>query len=1008
MQGFRLHRRGNGSHIAHLKKVLALVMAFAMAFTMMAGAAYTDSADIEATEAVDTLSALGVINGYEDGSFKPNGTVTRAEMAAMIYIVRNGGKTDASGYENLPTSFTDIKGHWAEGYIKHAQTMGIISGRNDKTFDPNAKVTGVEAALMCLRTAGYDAAKAGIGGATWANKTLSLANEAGLLDDVKADLASACPRQYAAQLIYNMLDTEWVVWSNDINDFKAGKTTETTVFDPDTNTYMNLSSDETVAEKYMGLTKVPGYMTSIAKESGKDTYTVETTAGTYTKVEKDYSDLMGQLVKVMIKDGKTDKVYGIFAHEDSKVLATGSVGELDTVSGDAKKVELNDVEYKTNGTASSMAVYNFNAETSNETLGNVIKNKVANAANSVKLIDNNDDGKVDRVVIVPTTVAKVTYVGKTSVTAGNKSYKFDDCSIYEGIEKDDFAVIVKANFNAEDKDTLTKAETLTGKVSGTKSDKVLVDGTWYTLTGGAKMPEVGDEVEMVVVGNYAYDVDTTVGSSKDILLITANDKADNDLSNDWTVDARAYFPDGTNKKIVIDKLNTNDDGKAPTDVTNSVNKDALKNTLFTYSTDKDGNYELKAVGTKNLAGHDGYLNKSYSAANDTIDGKKIADDAVIFVVATDDIKVVTGKTVKDWATSTTATKVQALYSESNGMNYVQYAALVVSGTMPDADGDMLYGYLTADTYKTKVDDDTVTAFEMWTGSENVTMYEDSTSHVGIEAGLAVAYKMDGDRIDYKATLDAYAITGFDNKAEGDIELLKNGGAGASTAYTLDEDCVVIAMDDAEQKGAEGDVASVSTANKENGSWIPNAYVALNTEGKVAAIVYDVTGELDEVVTPGEIADEIENAALATEKISASTMKEICKDAFAGLDQEVVDTVTVNEPVKDSDNAYTIKLSGSYKKGDATEYKGFTGTGKTKDKGYIVPLQFVAPSADCTALENVGGNTDNDVKDQGGKAYFFMFVENGKSATMKLQWKTADGNYGDPFTVVIDGTNVEIK
>ena len=49
---------------------------------------------------------------------------------------------------------------------------------------------------MCLRTMGYDAAKAGIGGATWANKTLSLANEKGLLDDVKTDLASACPRQW--------------------------------------------------------------------------------------------------------------------------------------------------------------------------------------------------------------------------------------------------------------------------------------------------------------------------------------------------------------------------------------------------------------------------------------------------------------------------------------------------------------------------------------------------------------------------------------------------------------------------------------------------------------------------------------------------------------------------------------------------------------------------------------------------------------------------------------------
>ena len=56
-------------------------MAFAMAFTMMAGAAYTDQADITATEAVDTLAALNVITGNPDGSFAPNSTVTRAEMA---------------------------------------------------------------------------------------------------------------------------------------------------------------------------------------------------------------------------------------------------------------------------------------------------------------------------------------------------------------------------------------------------------------------------------------------------------------------------------------------------------------------------------------------------------------------------------------------------------------------------------------------------------------------------------------------------------------------------------------------------------------------------------------------------------------------------------------------------------------------------------------------------------------------------------------------------------------
>ena len=66
---------------------------------MFAGAAFTDSADIKATEAVDTLTALGVIDGYTDGSFKPNGTVTRAEMAKMIFVLWNGGKYEPLAYQ---------------------------------------------------------------------------------------------------------------------------------------------------------------------------------------------------------------------------------------------------------------------------------------------------------------------------------------------------------------------------------------------------------------------------------------------------------------------------------------------------------------------------------------------------------------------------------------------------------------------------------------------------------------------------------------------------------------------------------------------------------------------------------------------------------------------------------------------------------------------------------------------------------------------------------------------
>ena len=83
---------------------------------MFAGAAFTDSADIKATDAVNMLSSLGVITGYTDGSYQPNKVVTRAEMAKMIFVVRNN-KIDDSAYQSNYSKLTDISNHWAKGYI---------------------------------------------------------------------------------------------------------------------------------------------------------------------------------------------------------------------------------------------------------------------------------------------------------------------------------------------------------------------------------------------------------------------------------------------------------------------------------------------------------------------------------------------------------------------------------------------------------------------------------------------------------------------------------------------------------------------------------------------------------------------------------------------------------------------------------------------------------------------------------------------------------------------------
>ena len=147
------------------------MLAFACAFTMFAGAAFTDQADIKVdADVVDTLVSLGIIEGFEDGSFQPNATVTRAQMAKMIYVLRTG-KSDASAYNDDKTSFTDIGSHWARGYIKYCQSLGIIAGKSNTKFCPNDKVTAQEAAKMLLVTLGYDATKAGLVGTNWAAKT---------------------------------------------------------------------------------------------------------------------------------------------------------------------------------------------------------------------------------------------------------------------------------------------------------------------------------------------------------------------------------------------------------------------------------------------------------------------------------------------------------------------------------------------------------------------------------------------------------------------------------------------------------------------------------------------------------------------------------------------------------------------------------------------------------------------------------------------------------------------
>lgn len=200
----------------NFRKVLALVLVVAtlFSFTAMTSAkTYTDEASISYNEAVDVLSYVGILNGYEDDSFKPTQTISREEMAKMIAVLANAG-TDVSTLYASASTFADVPTvRWSASYVAYCAKTGIVAGRSASTFDPTAKVTGLETAKMLLVVLGFDAEEQGYVGADWKVNVLRDAKVMGLLNNFadKYDVEAAITREEAAQMMLNALEAPCVV-----------------------------------------------------------------------------------------------------------------------------------------------------------------------------------------------------------------------------------------------------------------------------------------------------------------------------------------------------------------------------------------------------------------------------------------------------------------------------------------------------------------------------------------------------------------------------------------------------------------------------------------------------------------------------------------------------------------------------------------------------------------------------------------------------------------------------
>ena len=200
-----------------MKKLLALVLALVMSMSLVtiSNAAFKDADKITADheEAVEVMSAIGVLVGDEKQNFNAKDNLTRAQAAKIISYLLLGNKTA----EALAGSgkFTDVaKTSWFAGFVDYCASTGVVNGVGDGKFDPNGQLTGYQFAKMLLGALGYDATIQGFTGTDWQINVSKIANLVGLFEGLNIKGTDVLTREQAAQMAFNTLKSPLVEYNN--------------------------------------------------------------------------------------------------------------------------------------------------------------------------------------------------------------------------------------------------------------------------------------------------------------------------------------------------------------------------------------------------------------------------------------------------------------------------------------------------------------------------------------------------------------------------------------------------------------------------------------------------------------------------------------------------------------------------------------------------------------------------------------------------------------------------
>ncbi len=591
--------------IPTMKKFLSLALALVMTMslvTVSAGAKdFTDDSKITYQEAVDVMSAVGVIDGYTDGSFQPTTNLTRGAAAKIICNLILGPTTasalgaDTAPYKDVPTS------NVFAGYIAYCQKEGIISGYADGTFKPAAPLTGYAFMKMLLGALGYDSSKEGYTGPNWSINVAKQAIAIGLDDgNDKFVGQNSVNREEAMLYAFNAMQATMVEYGNDttitVGDVvvsQSGKASE----------MVNNASNETIknddkmqfAEKYFSDLKLSANGADAFNRPANVWKVKAEEVGTYAKVaDATYTESVK--ISDIYKDlglGKTIVKADVSVYEDGASSTAVAISKSDDTKLGGNGV-LTQVYYNTDKETVTITMVNTYVGTVNRTVA--------------------ASGNQNRHLEITTEAERPTGASGTE--------KFDTLEEFE----DDAYVLYTFSIPEDAVQSVKTAEAIQGTLTKVVNGKSLdIDSSTYKLSNKyvAESLDV-DSSYAVYLDEYGYAIyveEQEFVSGDYALFVEAQDK-----SNFSSNRALLVFTDGTYKVVDTAKNYANGTSKIE------------KNSIVTYKVDDNKEYTLKAVATTKKVENSQTFSMTNGTSKITLKDSDVvySNSNTVFVVETGD------------------------------------------------------------------------------------------------------------------------------------------------------------------------------------------------------------------------------------------------------------------------------------------------------------------------------------------------------------------------------------